>query len=224
MKAIQIASIILCTATTLSFDSCLDDTTHLNADNEGTILTFEALLYDNAGNNYASFQGNRFNISPNKVEQWGYNTDGSWTSWYETSSVVSIQIDDHYVQTCGSTVIFKDSRLEIIPLVDDLNINKKANESGYSVDIADNDLINYFALTNWWFDTHENGQGGEKIVLIQSQDGYNIGVVEGNNVTWEVAEKLPKTTLVTIDNMPLYIHRCNFTIIDTALFQKDVVN
>lgn len=224
MKAIQIASIILCTATTLSFDSCLDDTTHLNADNEGTILTFEALLYDNAGNNYASFQGNRFNISPNKVEQWGYNTDGSWTSWYETSSVVSIQIDDHYVQTCGSTVIFKDSRLEIIPLADDLNINKKADESGYSVDIADNDLVNYFALTNWWFDTHENGQGGEKIVLIQSQDGYNIGVVEGNNVTWEVAEKLPKTTLVTIDNMPLYIHRCNFTIIDTALFQKDVVN
>lgn len=69
-------------------------------------LTFEAYLYDNQGNNYATFKGNSFNISPNKVRQWGYNTNGSWSSWYETSSVVSIEIDGHNIQTCGSTIVF----------------------------------------------------------------------------------------------------------------------
>lgn len=219
----KVASIILFTAVAINFGGCIDydSSVSLNAD-PTTTFQFEALLYDNMGNNYVTFKGNSFDITPNKVEQWGYDTDGSWISWYETSSVVSIKIDGNYVQTCGSSVIFKDSRLEIMPLEEDIGVVGSSDESGYSVDVSDNGLINYFALTNWWYDTHENGQGGEKIALIQSQDGYNIGIVEGNDVTWEVAEKLPKTTLVTVDGMSLYIHRCNFTIIDTALFEKAV--
>lgn len=97
-----------------------------------------------------------------------------------------------------------------------------SSESGYTEEIDNSMIIDYFALTNWWFSTHEKGQGGKKIVLIQSQDGYNIGIVEGDEVYWEVAEKLPKTTLLEIDGKPLYIHRSNFTIIDTALFDKAV--
>ena len=97
-------------------------------------------------------------------------------------------------------------------------------ESGYTEKIDDSVLKNYFALTNWWFDSHEKGQGGSKLILIQSQDGYNIGVIEGDDVYWEVAEKLPKTTLLTVDDKPVYIHRCNFTIIDTALFDKAIVS
>ena len=55
--------------------------------------------------------------------------------------------------------------------------------------------------------------------MIQSQDGYNIGAFIGTDVTWEVAEKLPKTTKIIIDGLPLYIHRCNFTIIDSGLIE-----
>ncbi|MCH5296679.1 MAG: DUF5052 family protein [Ruminococcus sp.] len=192
-------------------------------ENEDVKLTFEAMLYDNQGNNYVTFKGNSFNITPNKQKQWGYDTNGSWISWYETSSVVSIDIDGHPVDTCGSTVLFKDSRIEIKPLTVDIGILDSSDESGYTANINDSVLKNYFALTNWWFDTHEKGQGKSRIILIQSQDGYNIGVVEGAEVYWEVSENLPKTTLLKIDDKPLYIHRCNFTIIDTALFNNVVM-
>lgn len=180
-------------------------------------ITFDALLYDNSGNNYATFKGNSFSIEPNKVKQYGYNTDGSWTSWYEMSSVVSINIDGYNIQTCGSSVLFKDSRLELTKIPDYIESETQTG-SGYETQIGDNALLDYVALTRWWFDTHENGQGGSKIVLIQSQDGYNIGAIEGNDIYWEVASKLPQTTLINVDGKALYIHRCNFTIIDTALF------
>lgn len=192
-------------------------------ENEDVKLTFEAILYDNQGNNYVTFKGNSFNITPNKQKQWGYDTNGSWISWYETSSVVSIDIDGHPVDTCGSTVIFKDSRLEIEPLNADIGTLDSSDKSGYTANINDSVFKNYFALTHWWYDTHENGQGGNKLVLIQSQDGYNIGTIEGDDIYWEVAEKLPKTTLLKVDDKPLYIHRCNFTIIDTALFNNVVM-
>ena len=193
---------------------------NMREDSENIVLTYEAMMYDNTGNNYVTFKGNSFNITPNKTKQWGYNTKGSWSSWYETSSVVSIEIDGHYVQSCGSTIIFKDSRLEITPLETEIGVLDSSNQSGYSVDIPADNFKNFLALTNWWYDLHENGQGEAKAVLIQSQDGYNIGVIEGNEVTWEVSENLPKTTLIKIDGMPLYIHRCNFSIIDTALFDS----
>ncbi|MCM1008280.1 MAG: DUF5052 family protein [Ruminococcus flavefaciens] len=224
MKVKNIVCAIACFAAVTSFTGCIpmDNSVHMSNEknSENIVLTYEAMMYDNTGNNYVTFKGNSFNITPNKTKQWGYNSNGSWSSWYETSSVVSIEIDGHYIQSCGSTIIFKDSRLEITPLETEIGVLDSSNQSGYSVDIPADNFKNYFALTNWWYDLHENGQGGAKAVLIQSQDGYNIGVIEGNEVTWEVAEKLPKTTLIKIDGMPLYIHRCNFSIIDTALFDS----
>lgn len=224
MKIVKLTALSLILSVSCFLSSCeFDyDTKLQGTDENGISLTFEAQLYDNSGNNYVSFKGNNFNISPNKIEQYGYNTDGSWSSWYETSSVVSIEIDGNSIATCGSTVIFKDTRIEIQPL--DANIgtlqasdsNKTENESSTSY------VLDYLALTHWWFNNHKTSKGGSKIVLIQSQDGYNIGVAEGNNVTWEVAEKLPKTTCITIDGKSLYIHRCNFTIIDTKLFDNVV--
>lgn len=221
MKIKKLMGILLCIAMTASFVGCeMSDSvfmTNTDTVDEKIKLTYEAMMYDNTGNNYVTFKGNSFNITPNKVKQYGYSTSGSWDWWYETSSVVTIEIDGNYVQSCGSTVIFKDSRLEITPLETEIRTKDNSGDSGYAVDVPDENLDSYFSLKNWWYSSAEKGQGGEKIVLIQSQDGYNIGVVEGNEVTWEVAEKLPKTTLITIDGMPLYIHRCNFTIIDTEL-------
>lgn len=220
---ICLISIMLCIS--IIFVGCNKHEVSMSSSDEADVkLTFEAYLYDNQGNNFAAFKGNSFNISPNKVKQWGYSTDGTWTSWYETSSVVTVTIDGHSLETCGSTVIFKDSRVDIEPLSFEIGTLDSSVESGYTEKIDDSVLKNYFALTNWWFDSHEKGQGGSKLILIQSQDGYNIGVIEGDDVYWEVAEKLPKTTLLTVDDKPVYIHRCNFTIIDTALFDKAIVS
>ena len=216
---VTLALVFICSLVACSSDYengyTLEGSTETDA--EVAPITFDALLYDNAGNNYAIFKGNSFNIEPNKVKQYGYSTDGHWTYWYEMSSVVSINIDGHNIQTCGSSVVFKDSRLEMKEIPEYIE-SETSTESGYDTNIGDNMFLDYMALTNWWFDTHENGQGGSKIVLIQSQDGYNIGAIEGNDIYWEVASKLPKTTLVNVDGKALYIHRCNFTIIDTALF------
>ena len=210
---------IMCAVIAVSFASCSLSETQ-NQKNEEIELTYEAMMYDNVGNNYATFKGNSFNITPNKVKQYGYSSGGSWEWWYETSSVVTIEIDGNYVQTCGSTVIFKDSRLEIIPLENEIETVETSTDSEYAVNLPSENIKNYFSLKHWWYNSSEKGQGGDKVILIQSQDGYNIGAVQGNEVTWEVAEKLPKTTLITIDGMPLYIHRCNFTIIDTALIEN----
>lgn len=205
-----------------ALSGCTDDcsvTISQNDAEEQEVITYEARMYDNVGNNFLTFQGNHFTITPNKIKQYGWNTDGSWVSYYETSSVVTIEIDGQYIQSCGSTVIFKDTRLSMMEIPCELKTVEANRQNGYTV-TEDNRTINtYFGLRNWWYDIQEKGQHGEKVILIQSQDGYNIGAFIGTDVTWEVAEKLPKTTKIIIDGLPLYIHRCNFTIIDSGLIE-----
>lgn len=228
MKKLKNLIIMLLTISILGLMCGCDTETSSNSnisDNKDDVdLNFYAYFYDNNGNNYVTFKGKNFNITPNKTKQWGYNTEGYWTSWYEMSSVVTVEIDGNYVNSCGSTIIFKDQRIKIDQMNVDYGTLSSSDKSGYaSLSSKDNKFLNYFSLTSWWFDTHEKGQGGSKIILIQSQDGYNIGVVEGNNVKWEVVEKLPKTTLITVDEKAMYLHRCNFTIIDTKLFDNVVL-
>ena len=86
------------------------------------------------------------------------------------------------------------------------------------------DRCQFMGLRVWWYDEKEKGQHGEKVVLVKSQDGYDIGAFAGDDVTWQVAGKLPKTTKIMIDGYPLYLHRCEFTIIDTSLLETDVKN
>lgn len=193
-----------------------------DAEAEAEPVVYEAMMYDNQGNNFLNFSGNSFSISPNKVRQYGWNTSGSWTSYYETSSVVTIEIDGQYIQTCGSTVLFKDQRLDMLAIPSTLGTKEAASNDGYTVSVSPRIADSYLGLTAWWYDAREKGQHGEKLILVQSQDGYNIGAFAGNDITWEVAEKLPKTTRIMIDGMPLYIHRCNFTIIDGGLMETPV--
>lgn len=191
-----------------------------NQEVEQNSIVYEAMLYDNYGNNFLNFTGNNFTITPNKVKQWGWNTGGSWTWWYDTSSVVTIEIDGNYIQSCGSTVLFKDTRLEMLEIPSELNIRDAKSDNRYTVSVDGEKFKTYLGLTNWWYDMREKGQHGEKVVLIQSQDGYNIGSFIGNDITWQIADALPKTTEIMIDGLPLYIHRCNFTIIDSGLLDK----
>ena len=192
-----------------------------NQEVEQDSIIYEAMLYDNYGNNFLNFTGNEFTITPNKVKQWGWNTDGSYTSWYDTSSVVTIEIDGNYIQSCGSTVLFKDTRLEMLEIPTQLNIKNTEGDDKYSLSVNSEAFRTYLGLTNWWYDMRKKGQHGEKLVLIQSQDGYNIGAFVGDDITWEVDSVLPKTTKIIINGLPLYIHRCNFTIIDSGLLNKN---
>lgn len=206
-------------------NSSTENTSNDNEEEQNNIvpITYLAMLYDNNGNNFLNFQGNNFEITPNKVKQWGYSTEGSWHSYYDTSSVVTINVDGNYIETCGSTVLFKDTRLEMYAVG---KVLETGTDTIYSSDSPvklnpTSSKDEYLSLRYWWKDLQEKGQNGSKIILIQSQDGYNIGAFVGDNVTWELAGKLPKTTKIVIDGKELYIHRCNFTIIDTDLIDKD---
>lgn len=220
-RIINVISVIIMT---LQLSGCGDNHSVTivseNQEVEQNSIVYEAMLYDNYGNNFLNFTGNEFTITPNKVKQYGWNTDGSWTSWYDTSSVVTIEIDGNYIQSCGSTVLFKDTRLEMIEIPSQLSIKNTEMDDKYALSVNDETFKTYLGLTNWWYDMREKGQHGQKLVLIQSQDGYNIGSFIGNDITWQIADALPKTTKIMIDGLPLYIHRCNFTIIDSGLLDK----
>lgn len=184
-------------------------------------LTFEASFYRNNGDLWMIAEGTYFNITPNKTQVWSYDSSGSYIKSYDTSSVVTVQIDENFLESCGETIIFKDSRLEMQPFPDttDLVIDTSNNEKAVMYAKNYGNIEDYLALRHWWIDYNEKGQGGSKLVLIQSQDGFDIGMFTGDNITWQVAEKLPKTTLIEVDGKKLYIHRCNFVIIDTKMLE-----
>lgn len=105
-----IIAIILC----LSLTACggPEATTITAEPEDGDVkLSFLATFYDNYGTQWLQCEGETFDIKPNKVKEWAYNTDGSWVSSYSLSSVVSVDIDGKSIESCGSTIIFADSRL-----------------------------------------------------------------------------------------------------------------
>lgn len=196
-------------AQTTSGDAVLDD------------ITYDVKFYNGKGENYLNLSCTNFDISPNKVKQWGYNSDGHYTSYYETSSVVTFCLDDKYIESCGSTTVLMDSRLELIEMQDltGLDVGRESSNPEYGSS-QKSKYTDYTVLRYWWNSYKEKGQGGEKIILIRSQDGTDIGMFVGKNVEWDVAGKLPKTTRIMIDNKPLFIHRCDFNIIDTAMLDN----
>lgn len=185
--------------------------------------TYMAELYDNHGNMWLNIEGNHFDIEPNKVKQYGYSSDGDWDYWYETSSIVSISIDDYDIESCGSTALFYDTRLEKInlELPKEVNTTDESNES--SIETPSNlEFEDYWGLHWWWDTTNTKGNVGKRLVVIQSQEGDPICMFEGNKVSWDIPKNLPKTTEINIDGKLLYVHRSNFSIIDTDIFKEGV--
>lgn len=182
-------------------------------------ISYVADFYDNYGDQWLSVEGNSFNISPNKIKEYAYDSDGSWISNWTTSSVMSIDIDGNKIESCGSTVLFYDTRLEKIDIDIPQNVDL-TTENGYSV-TAPSDLraSDYWSL-NWWFITknQSNTTVRSRMVIIQSQNGNPICMFNGDNVSWEVSRNLPKTTEIMIDGMPVYVHRANFAIVDLSVF------
>ena len=200
----------------------MDTTTHIAVQegNEETKLSFVAEFYDNNGGEWLSVEGTSFDISPNKVKEYYYDSNGSWISGYTTSSVVSIDIDGKSIETCGSTVIFYDTRLKKIDteLPDDVVLSQ-GNTADITVpeDLRARDM---WTLNWWWINKDiQNDTAGERIVIIQSQLGDPICMFTGNEVTWDVSKNLPKTTEVCIDGKMVYIHRANFEVIDAGVFE-----
>ena len=210
-KPIMITKIIACVLVVMtvlfSITGCgiVDNT--LNEMN-GTIKgnTYNATFYSNDGIEFMSMSGKKINMSANVVKEPTY-VDGSWGYTETMSSVVTVTIDGKEIQSCGSTMIFAEDKLNP-------DVNFKVSEINSTSDkLSDNVII---AKT---VNKYKNYFGKSRVVVIQSQLGDPICAYSGDEVYWEVCKKLPKTTKLMIDGKALYIHRANFQIIDKSLLK-----
>ncbi len=172
--------------------------------------TYDSRFYSNDGQLFMTMSGEKINLEANVVEEYQYQSDGGWGYVETLSSVVTITIDGKELENCGSTVIFSEKGLnpDVEFQTSDIKINSKADGIGDNVIIAN--VVNKY----------KNMFGKSRVVVIQSQLGNPICAYSGENVYWEVAKKLPKTTKLMIDGKALYIHRANFQIIDKALLRE----
>lgn len=155
-------------------------------------------FYDNYGAKFLTTKGNKIDMNGN------YTTDIDGNN--NLSSVVTITIDGKEIETCGSTVIFEGKGLS--PSVD-FTLNEQISSTGDSI----TSLTSISKVLN----KYKNYFGKKRIVLIQSQLGTPICAYEGDDVYWDIPDDLDKTTKLMIDDVPLYIHRTNFQIIDYDL-------
>lgn len=172
-------------------------------DIKGTLVgdSYSIEFYDNYGAKFLTSNGQRIDLEGNYVQVY---TDGESSS-YELSSVVTITIDGNNMETTGSTVIFEGKGLKKLA---DFSISETNSTSNSVMDITSiSRNVNEF----------KNNFGVAKVVIIQSQMGVPICAYGGNNVYWEIPDDLPKTTKLMIDGKPLYIHRANYVMLDTAL-------
>lgn len=170
---------------------------------------FQCIFYNDSGSKILTVDGNRVNVSGNRIEQYSYNSDGTLSTRYELSSVITIDVDGHQISSCGDTILFAEKGIE--PVVDfELETTKGSNEGDITEATFISGIVNHFA----------NYFGKSCVVVIKSQTGNPICVYVGDSVYWEVCEDLPKTTRLLIDGKSMYIHRANFQIIDRALISS----
>lgn len=204
--------------------SCGDETvTTIQTNDDRVSLTYTADFYNNFGGRWLSVEGKTFSIKPNKVKNYYYNDDGDWTYKFEMSSMMSITIDGHDIESCGSTVIFADSRLEKCDIEFDTVTTENSEIISENASISqpsDLRIEDWFKIQYWWIHKNLNNDNrGSRLVVVQSQLGNSICMYMGDDVSWDIPENLPKTTKVTIDDKVLYVHRANVSIIDTALIK-----
>lgn len=198
-----IATLLICSITGCAyFDNLLSEIKGDLIGNNYTIYT-----YDNYGERNLLMHGDKISIEGNPVEESGYDSSGNVITTYSLSSVITITIDGHEVESCGDTMIFAGDGLE--PIVN-FSLENIDSDSGVLGLTSINRVLN----------DYENLFGKGRIVVIKSQMGVPICAFEGEEVYWEIPEDLPKMTKLMVDGKPLYIHRANYQIIDKELLEQ----
>lgn len=170
-------------------------------------VSYTADFYDNSGEKFFSTTGEKIDIDGNIVEELSVDSNGNKITNYTLSSVITITIDGHQMESCGNTVIFAEKGLK--PEVDFSLTDIESEASGITSLTSAAKVVNKY----------KNAFGKPQVVVIQSQLGVPICAFSGKDVTWEIPDDLPKTTKLMIDGKALYIHRANFEIIDKKLFK-----
>ena len=175
------------------------------ADMKGELIgnSFDVSIYDNFGTNILNIHGDKVQVNNNVVEVKSVDSDGTWSTTYEMSSVTTNTIDGSNMEQVGNTVIYAEKGLNKIT---DFELPTDITTSGGTFNLLDRNI-----------NSIKNIIGTSKVVVISSQLGVPIAVYGGEKVYYEIPDDLPKFTKLSIDGKALYINRANYIILDTKM-------
>lgn len=203
-KVIALLLVAVLTVTNLTGCSWLDSQL---ADLKGELIgnSFDVSIYDNFGTNILNIHGDKVQVNNNVVEVKSVDSDGTWSTTYEMSSVTSNTIDGSNMEQVGNTVIYAEKGLNKIT---DFELPTDITTSGGTFNLLDRNI-----------NSIKNIIGTSKVVVISSQLGVPIAVYGGEKVYYEIPDDLPKFTKLSIDGKALYINRANYIILDTKMIE-----
>ncbi|MDF2883624.1 MAG: hypothetical protein K0R54_4182 [Clostridiaceae bacterium] len=162
---------------------------------------FTVTTYDDYGNKTLTVEGSKVTVG---LLQNSDNFDKKASEF--KSEVLEVTVNGNQMFQVGNTVIFAENGLDMIEGYDvptDVNVNKGGG---------------YVPLDRFVNDV-KNKIGKDKTIIISSQQGIPIGVYQGKDVYVTIPEDLPKMTRINIDGKTLYIHRANYTILDSKMIK-----
>lgn len=167
---------------------------------------FAIEFYDDFGNNIVTMEGTKVGIEANYVKSKSVDEDGTESTNYELSSVVTMTIDGNQVAQTGNTVIFAEDGIKRL---EDFNLPSNiTTDGGGTINIFDRNINEI-----------KNLLGTPKVIVVCSQLGVPIAVYGGENVYWEIPDDLPKTTKLNVDGLALYIHRAKYILFDSKMIK-----
>lgn len=164
---------------------------------------FTISSYDDYGNKTLTIDGKKVSVG---LLQNSENFDKKTDAF--KSEVLEVTINGNQMFQVGNTMIFAEDGVD---MVKDYQIpeNIEVNKGGGLVSI--DRFVNKI----------KNDIGKKKTIIVSSQMGIPIGVYQGNDVFVTVPEDLPKMTRLNIDGKALYIHRANYTILDSNMIKNN---
>jgi len=164
---------------------------------------FTISTYDDYGNKTLTIDGKKVSVG---LLQNSENFDKKTDAF--KSEVLEVTINGNQMFQVGNTMIFAEDGVD---MVKDYQIpeNIEVNKGGGLVSI--DRFVNKI----------KNDIGKKKTIIVSSQMGIPIGVYQGNDVFVTIPEDLPKMTRLNIDGKALYIHRANYTILDSNMIKNN---
>lgn len=164
---------------------------------------FTISTYDDYGNKTLTIDGKKVSVG---LLQNSENFDKKTDAF--KSEVLEVTINGNQMFQVGNTTIFTEDGVDMVKdyqLPENIEVNKGGG------------LVSIDRFVN----KIKNDIGKKKTIIVSSQMGIPIGVYQGNDVFVTVPEDLPKMTRLNIDGKALYIHRANYTILDSNMIKNN---
>lgn len=159
------------------------------------------------GNDYTIYQYDNFGSPILKVTGDKVTLSGELNSSGELSSYIDITIDGYEWLHVGGTLVFAQNGVDVIT---DFQMPENITTSG--------DTSTGLMAADRYINHYRNLFGKKSVIIISSQTGAPVCLLQGDSVYTEVPGNLPKTTRLNIDGKAVYVHRANVDIMPVAMF------